>query len=56
MQDVPPTPEQDAALRELQGLVDRADKLTMDLAIARRDLQQLRGELQMFIHRWRGRV
>jgi hypothetical protein len=40
------------AMNELQSLVDRADKLTMDLAIARRDLQQLRNAMQMFIHRW----
>jgi len=40
------------AMNELQSLVDRADRLTMDLAIARRDLQQLRNGMQMFIHRW----
>jgi hypothetical protein len=39
-------------MNELQSLVDRADRLTMDLAIARRDLQQLRNGMQMFIHRW----
>ena len=37
-------------MRELQSLVDRADRLTMDLAIARRDLQQLRNGMQMFIY------
>ena len=48
-----PIPETEtSAMRELQSLVDRADKLTMDLAIARRDLQQLRGAMQMFFHRW----
>jgi len=40
-----------AAMSELRSLVDRADRLTMDLAIARRDLQQLRNGMQMFIHR-----
>lgn len=40
------------AMNELRSLVDRADKLTMDLAIARRDLQQLRTGMQMFFHRW----
>jgi hypothetical protein len=44
--------QQAAAMNELRSLVDRADKLTMDLAIARRDLQQLRNGMQMFIHRW----
>jgi hypothetical protein len=39
-------------MNELQSLVDRADKLTMDLAIARRDLQQLRNGMQMFFHKW----
>jgi hypothetical protein len=39
-------------MNELRSLVDRADRLTMDLAIARRDLQQLRNAMQMFIHRW----
>jgi len=43
---------QQEALNELRSLVDRADRLTMDLAIARRDLQQLRNGMQMFIHRW----
>ena len=46
------TSEQTAAMNELQSLVDRADRLTMDLAIARRDLRQLRNGMQMFIHRW----
>jgi hypothetical protein len=46
------TSEQTAAMNELRSLVDRADRLTMDLAIARRDLQQLRNAMQMFIHRW----
>jgi hypothetical protein len=40
------------AMNELQSLVDRCDRLTMDLAIARRDLQQLRNGMQMFFHRW----
>jgi len=46
------TPEaSQEALNELRSLVDRTDRLTMDLAIARRDLQQLRNGMQMFIHR-----
>ena len=46
-----PIPETEtSAMRELQSLVDRADRLTMDLSIARRDLQQLRNGLQMFIY------
>lgn len=52
--EIQTTEAEAAAMRELQSLVDRCDKLTMDLAIARRDLQQLRGSLQMFVHRWRG--
>ena len=52
--EIQTTEAEAAAMRELQSLVDRADKLTMDLAIARRDLQQLRNSLQMFIHQWRG--
>lgn len=52
--EIQTTEAEAAAMRELQSLVDRCDKLTMDLAIARRDLQQLRNSLQMFVHRWRG--
>jgi len=51
-----PIPETEtSAMRELQSLVDRADRLTMDLSIARRDLQQLRNGLQMFIYEQGGR-
>lgn len=51
-----PIPETEtSAMRELQSLVDRADRLTMDLSIARRDLQQLRNGLQMFIYQQGGR-
>ena len=51
-----PIPETEtSAMRELQSLVDRADRLTMDLSIARRDLQQLRNGLQMFICQQGGR-
>lgn len=53
MEAIETTEAEAAAMRELQSLVDRCDKLTMDLSIARRDLQQLRGALQMFCHRWR---
>lgn len=52
--EIQTTEAEATAMRELQSLVDRCDKLTMDLAIARRDLQQLRGALQMFVHQWRG--
>lgn len=52
-----PIPETEtSAMRELQSLVDRADRLTMDLSIARRDLQQLRNGLQTFIHQQGERV
>lgn len=54
--EIQTTEAEAAAMRELQSLVDRCDKLTMDLAIARRDLQQLRNSLQMFVHQWRGQL
>jgi hypothetical protein len=50
--ETPTEASQQAAKRELESLMNRADKVTMDLAITRRDVQQLRAELQMFMQRW----